>query len=240
MDRIVYPIRINRYLALQNICSRREADQLISAGQVKINGHVAKLGELVKESDKITLSESVKKREDSLVYIAYNKPFGVVTHSAQEEESEILDDPALKKFGRLFPVGRLDKESHGLIILTNDGRITGKLLEPEREHEKEYLVKTDRDVAEGFLRKMAKGVQLEDFRTKNCEVEPAGPKSFRIILTEGKKHQIRRMCAALGYQTVDLKRIRIMNIKLAGLKEGKFRVIIGQELKTLLNSLKSV
>ncbi len=210
---------------------------MIELGQVKINDRNAKLGDLVNEGDKVTLGEIAKKREEGLVYLAYNKPLGVVTHSSQEKDAEILDDPELKKFGRLFPVGRLDKDSHGLIILTNDGRITGKLLEPDRDHEKEYLVKTDKEITDGFLRKMARGVQLEDFRTKSCEIKPVSPKSFRIILTEGKKHQIRRMCAAFGYQVADLIRTRIATILLGGIKPGNFRVLKGEELKKLLTSI---
>jgi len=228
-----YPIRINKYLALKNICSRREADGLIKLGKVKINGKKAVLGDKVLEKDEVVVS---KKNPKKLVYYAYNKSVGVVTHSPQENEKSILD---VTKFPeKVYPIGRLDKDSWGLIILTNDGRITDRVLNPEKDHEKEYAVKVNKIMSESFLNKMARGVLLEDgYKTKPSKVQMINEAMFSIILTEGKKRQIRRMCTALGYSVVDLKRTRIMNIEIKGLKPGDFRIIEGLELENFLISL---
>jgi 23S rRNA pseudouridine2604 synthase len=235
MEELRYPIRINRYLALNNYCSRREADTLIQKGIVKINGKVAKIGDKVNEKDSVEVKTSAKNPPKKYVYLAYNKQRGIVTHSPKDGQRSIkmvtysADD--------VFPIGRLDKESHGLIILTNDGRLTDKMLNPEREHDKEYLVKVDKPVTNIFLKVMAQGVQLEDFKTKPCIIQKKDETTFSIILTEGKKHQIRRMCANLGWAVKDLKRIRIMNIMLGKLGPGQQRKIEGKELETLLTKL---
>lgn len=232
---ISYPMRLNRYLALNNYCSRREADVLIEKGAVLINGKKAKIGDKVNESDQVSVNAKVVDSTKKYVYFAYHKPRGIVTHSPKEGQRSIAQ--VTYSADDVFPVGRLDKNSRGLIILSNDGRITDKLLNPEREHEKEYVVVVNKPITNIFLKVMRQGVQLEDFKTRPCLVEKKDETSFNIILTEGKKHQIRRMCTALGWEVVDLKRIRIMNIKLGNLSNGQQRKIQGPELETLLKSL---
>jgi len=231
-----YPIRINKYLSLQNYCSRREADGLIEAGLVKINGRIAVLGDKVSENDKVEVSQSVKDRASKLKYYAYHKPAEIVTHTPEEGQYGIREIFPVKD-KTIFPVGRLDKSSRGLIILTNDGRITGKLLGPEMNREKEYMVRVDKKINGFFLNKLSFGLDLGDFVTKPCQARQTGADEFSIILTEGKKHQIRRMCDALGFVVKDLQRIRIMNIGLKDLKPNKYREIKGKELETFLSAL---
>jgi len=231
-EEIKYPVRINKYLALQKICARREADELIVQGKVKINGKKAVLGEKVMQNDKVTVEKISKK----FIYLAFNKPRGVITHSPQEGEKSIKD--VINFDGEAFPLGRLDKDSSGLIILTNDGRITDRLLNPKYEHEKEYIVKIKGSITESFLNKMTNGIKLDDgYITKPCEVQKISNNRFSIILTEGKKHQIRRMCDKLGQVISDLKRVRVMNIKLQSLVEGDYREIKGTELSDFLQLL---
>ncbi len=207
---MIYPIRINKYLSENKISSRREADELIKQGKVMIGDREARLGDMVEESDKVSVSGKTKE----LVYVAYNKPKGIVTHSPQAGEACIAD--ILKIEPKVFPLGRLDKESRGLIILSNDGRITDRLLNPEFEHEKEYEVRVDRIIDDNFIRKMQQGVKLDGgYITAECVLEKKSDQSFSIIITEGKRRQIRRMCQALGYDVTDLQRTRIMNIRLA-------------------------
>lgn len=228
-----YPMRINKYLAFKNICSRREADELIKLGKVRINKKKAVLGDKVLEKDEVTLSNNFQKK---LFYFAYNKPIGIVTHSPQGQEKSIRDVAKIPQ--KVFPIGRLDKDSWGLIILTNDGRITDKILNPEKNHEKEYAVRADKNISESFMNKMARGVRLEDgYKTKECKVQKINDAMFSIILTEGKKRQIRRMCAVLGYSVADLKRVRVINIKIGALKPGEYREIKGMELKNFLSGL---
>ncbi|MCX6718712.1 MAG: pseudouridine synthase [Candidatus Staskawiczbacteria bacterium] len=233
MEEIKYPVRINKYLAYKKICARREADELIIQKKVRINGKIAVLGDKVNENDKVVVADNATKK---LVYLAFNKPKGVITHSPQLGEKEIKD---IVNFGKgVFPVGRLDKNSSGLIILTNDGRLTDKLLNPEYNHQKEYIIKANKKLENLFFRRMADGVKLDDgYVTKKCSVTKISSDRFSIILTEGKKHQIRRMCDALGYGIVNLERRRIMNIKLGSLQAGDFREIKGYELSELLKSL---
>lgn len=232
---ISYPMRINRYLALNNFCSRREADVLIEKGMITINGKRAKIGDKVDEKDEVKVDTKGKSTTKKYLYYAFHKPKGIVTHSPIGKQRSIEQFTNLPE--GVFPVGRLDKESRGLIILSNDGRITDKLLNPDREHEKEYMVKVNKPITNIFLKIMRQGVQLEDFKTKPCKVEKKDETSFYIILTEGKKHQIRRMCTALGWSVIDLKRIRIMNVRLGNLVSGKQRKIVGEELETLLQKL---
>jgi 23S rRNA pseudouridine2604 synthase len=229
------PIRINRFLALNQYCSRREADRFIEQGQVLVNGKPAVLGMLINENDKITMRSGFKKVEEGRVYLVFNKPVGIVSHSPEEGQKSISDIFRYKT--RVFPIGRLDKDSHGLIILTNDGRITGKLLDPEFGHEKEYEVEVDKPIVGRFLDKMARGVKIDDYITKPALVRRASSRTFNITLTEGKKRQIRRMCLALGYRVSDLKRLRIMNVNLGEIKSGEHRVVNGEELRTFLASL---
>ncbi|HVU75522.1 MAG TPA: pseudouridine synthase [Candidatus Paceibacterota bacterium] len=226
-----YPMRINKYLAHQKYCTRREADSLIESGKVFINGRKAVLGDKVVEDDAV----EVRMKPRKFRYVAYHKPAGIITHSAQgDEEEEIADISGLEG---LFPVGRLDKDSHGLIILTNDGRLTEALLNPEHEHEKEYEVKTLHDLPEDFQYKMEHGVDIGDYVTKPCTLTIRGPRAFSIVLTEGKKHQIRRMCGAFGQSAIELKRTRIMNVRLGKLAANSFRNIEGAELKEFLGAL---
>jgi 23S rRNA pseudouridine2604 synthase len=234
-NEITYPMRINRYLALNNYCSRREADKFIAQGIVTINGKKAKLGDKVNADDVIKFGSKTGETIKKYAYFAYNKPKGVVTHSPEKGQKSIQQTAHFAE--DVFPVGRLDKESHGLIILSNDGRITDKLLNPSREHEKEYIVKVNKPITNIFLKIMRQGVQLEDFKTKPCIVEKKDETTFNIVLTEGKKHQIRRMCANLGWEVADLKRIRIMNIKLGNLGLGQQRKIKGEELALFLKNL---
>ena len=232
MEKQTYPMRINKYLALNKYSTRRGADELVRKKQVFINNKLAVLGDKVEETDKVEVR--FRGKQKPYIYIAYNKPKGIVTHSAQEGEQEIKTAVAVKD---IFPIGRLDKDSNGLIILTNDGRITERLLGPNHLHEKEYLVKTKEKLRSSFKEKMEAGVQIEKEKTKKCKVKIMGERLFKIILTEGKKHQIRRMCVALFQEVADLKRTRIMNIELGKLKSGEYRKIEGEELQTFLKQL---
>lgn len=210
--------------------SRREADKLVEAGRVSINGRVAVLGDTVEESDTVEVKGGLKKH----CYFAYNKPRGIITHSPQGDEESIEDIIPLKN---VFPIGRLDKDSSGLIILTDDGRITDGLLNPEYEHEKEYGVTCLDELPPDFAEKMERGVDIGDYVTKPCQVEVLGKRTFSITLTEGKKHQIRRMCGAFGMSALTLKRTRILNIHLGRLKPGEYRAIEGGELGTFLTAI---
>ena len=223
-------MRINKYLAEQGLCTRREADLYIAQGLVYINGMRAKLGSQVDEGDKV----EARLPRQQYRYYAYNKPKGVVTHSPAEGQKGIADIAGLEG---VAPMGRLDKESHGLIILTDDGRVTEKLLGPEAGREKEYIVQTREHLPPSFKTRMEKGVDIEGYRTKPAKVKLLSETKFSIILTEGKKHQIRRMCAAWGYTVADLKRVRVMNIALGSLQAGQYRAIRGQELKEFLKGL---
>ncbi len=221
-------IRINKYLSDKKICSRREADRLIESGCVFVNGKKAVLGQKVSEEDNVEV-KGVKKEYK---YYAYYKPVGVVSHKTSPNDIEARQDAGLSN--DFAPVGRLDKSSHGLMILTNDGRIVDKLLNPKYSHEKEYIVRTDKYIKEGDLKKMSKGVCIEGYTTRPAKVKRISDKEFRIVLMEGKKHQIRRMLAALGYVTESIKRVRMQNILLKGLKAGAKREIKGDELKEFL------
>jgi len=226
-----YPMRINKYLAHTGIATRREADNLIEKGFVFVNGKKAVLGQTISKTDKV---EVRRKQKNKYVYLAFNKPVGIVTHSPQGSEQEIKDILDIKG---VFPVGRLDKNSHGLIILTNDGRLTDKLLNPESGHEKEYLVTTKDKLRSSFKEKMEGGVKIEGYTTKPTRVDILGENKFKIILTEGKRHQIRRMVVALFNEVRELCRIRIMNIKLGNLKPGEYRYLEGDELSRFLTAL---
>ncbi len=223
-----YPMRINKYLAHEGISTRRGADELIARGKVLVNGRVATLGEKINRGDEVTLRGTSSPKK--YLYFAYNKPIGVITHSPQLGEKDIKQSVPMD----VFPVGRLDKDSSGLIILTNDGRVTDRLLNPEHEHDKEYRVRTSEPLRESFKKSMESGVDIEGYLTKPCTVRKTGPKSFVITLTEGKKHQIRRMVAALHNTVEELERTRILNIRLDNLAPGAWRPIEGKELETFL------
>src|SRR3989339_1152992 len=212
-------VRINKYLALKKISTRRSSDELVSSKKVYINSKLAVLGDKVNEADKVEVKGAEQKEYK---YFAYNKPIGIETDSPE---------------AGLFPLGRLDKASHGLLILTNDGRITDQLLNPKFFHEKEYVVRTSNKLRSNFKQKMEAGVNIEGYLTKKCKVKILSPFTFKAILTEGKKHQIRRMCANLFQEVANLKRERIMNIKLGNLKSGTMREIKGEELTIFLNQV---
>ncbi len=232
-----FPMGLNRYLAHKGYATRRAADELLRSGVVTVNGKVAKVADKVNEHDVVEVRQNGPSK--AYVYYAYNKPRGVVTHSPTEGEDDIRS--AIGGSANIppdvFPLGRLDKSSYGLILLTNDGRITDRLLNPLYEHEKEYVVKTKYPLKESFARRMMAGVDIEGYMTKPCTVILQGDYEYTIKLTEGKKHQIRRMCVALKNEVADLKRTRVMNIKLGTLKPGAFRLIEGPELATFLKGL---
>lgn len=227
-------MRINKYLALKNHSTRRGADELIKKHQVLINGRYAVLGDKVTETDAVEVRGNKRNKENAYVYYAYNKPVGVATLAPKEGGKGIKESIDLKN---IFPVGRLDKDSHGLIILTNDGRVTDRLLNPKHIHDKEYLVKVKDKLRSSFKDKMEKGVNIEGYVTEPCKVTIIDESTFSIILTEGKKHQIRRMCVSLFQEVKDLKRVRIMNINLGKVAPNSYRKIDGDELNTFLKSL---
>ncbi len=230
-----FPARINRYLAHKGFSTRRGADDIVEKGLVTINGTVAKIGDKVAETDVVEVSENVlAKAALRHRYIAYHKPIGVSTDTQHDSRSIESELPALRG---LYPLGRLDKDSHGLILLTNDGRLTERLLHPSRQHEKEYLVRVDKRITDTFIRHLERGVLIENYKTKPAKARRAGETIFYITLTEGKKHQIRRMCASEGYHVLELNRVRIMNIKLGDAKEGAYRDIAGEELLTFLKAI---
>ncbi|MEA2701314.1 MAG: rRNA pseudouridine2604 synthase [Candidatus Parcubacteria bacterium] len=232
-----FPMRINKYLALQGHATRRGADELISRGRVFINGKQAELGDKVIEQDTVEVKAGKRAQKERYLYFAYNKPRGVITHSPGEDEQDVRDTlPELADSG-VFPVGRLDKDSHGLIILTNDGRITDRLLHPRHEHDKEYVVKTKQPLRKSFKAHMEGGVDIEGYMTKPAKVGIVNEHTFSITLTEGKKHQIRRMVVALFNEVADLKRVRVLNVKLGTLKSGQARAIEGTELDEFLTLL---
>lgn len=219
---------------MKSYSTRKGADDLIKDKKVFINGRLAVLGDKVKETDRVEVRGA--KNAKDFIYLAYNKPKGIVTHSADGDAQDIAD---IFPDATVAPIGRLDKDSHGLIILSNDGRVTDRLLSPKYDHEKEYVVVTKQKLRASFKQKMEAGVKIEgeDEPTKKCSVEILSEDKFKIVLTEGKKHQIRRMCVALFQEVKDLKRTRIMNIKLGQLKSNQHRKIEGDELKKFLKSL---
>jgi 23S rRNA pseudouridine2604 synthase len=232
----LYPMRINKYLALQGHSTRREADLLIQRKSVLINGRIALVGDKVMESDNVEVRRN--NRPGRYTYLAFNKPADMDTHREDTGTQNILDSlPSEIKQLKLFPVGRLDKASHGLIILTNDGRITDRLLNPEYAHEKIYEVRTKQPLRATFKENMQNGVLIEGYMTKPAKVNILGEKAFRITLTEGKSHQIRRMVVALHNEVTDLRRMSIMNIKIGALKGGAYRAVEGDELAEFLQSL---
>ena len=240
MENIEYPVRLNRYLYLKNYCSRRQADIYIEKGLVKINNKKAVLGQKVQKGDVIEIDAQIEKKKENFVYFIFNKQAGIVTRNPQKGEKSIEHMwPKVNQL-KLHAIGALDKASTGLVLFTNDTRIVDRLLSPKYYHEKEYRVRVDKSLATSpdFAQKMSRGINIEGYTTKKCEVEVTGDRSFKIILTEGKKHQIRRMCAALGYQVKELRRTRIMNVKLGTqLKEGQGREFTVTEKMELLKGL---
>lgn len=228
-------IRLNKYIASSGLCSRREADTLIESGKVTINGEVALQGSKVMDRDIVLVNGRKVTPDDDMVYIAFNKPLGVTCTTDRRDPSNIIDYIGFDE--RIFPVGRLDKNSSGLILLTNDGSIVNKLLRAENGHEKEYLVTVNRPYDKIFLRSMESGVPVLGQLTLPCKLKPAGDRTFKIILHQGLNRQIRRMCEYLGYKVTRLKRIRFMNISLGDLESGKWRYLTASEKKELLKEI---
>jgi len=228
---------INHYLALQGYCSRRKAVEYIKAGKVKINGDVAEVGQRVVEGDIVNVTDDVARAADNYEYYAFYKPTGVVSHNPKSGEKSVEDIFRTKK--AMYPMGRLDKASEGLMLLSNDGRIVNRLLSPESGHEKEYIVTVDKRLRPTALRKLASGVRIEGYMTKPAKTKMVkdSETTFSIVLTEGKKHQIRRMCAALGYQVKKLRRTRIMHIKLGVMRPSQGRALTQEEREILLGNL---
>lgn len=229
---------LNKFIAASGRCSRREADAIIRAGRVTINGEVAVLGNRVTKSDRVAVDGEPVGRKPNAVWLAYHKPVGVTCTTDRRDPDNIVD--AVGYPGRVFPVGRLDKMSEGLIWLTNDGDEVNKILRAANEHEKEYVVTVDRPVSLGFLRRMAEGVYLPGLRqtTKPAYVEQLGPKTFRIVIVQGLNRQIRRMCEVLEYRVRRLRRVRIMHMHLGGLEVGIARDFTPGEVKGLKELLR--
>lgn len=229
MNQEVSGIRLNKYISDTGICSRREADRLIEDGRVKVNGKVAGMGMRVSDEDFIAVGNRPLKARPAPVYLAYNKPVGIISTTDPDVPENIVSAVNYRG-GRIFPIGRLDKPSEGLILLTNDGDIVNKILRAGNANDKEYLVSVHKPVDAEFVRRMSSGIPILGTVTKPCEVRQLSPTSFNIILTQGLNRQIRRMTEYLGYKVTSLKRVRIMNISLSGLKAGQWRLLNKKEL----------
>lgn len=228
-------LRINKWISETGFCSRREADKLVEGGQVTINGALAVLGSQVQDGDEVRVKGELVSVHRGHVYLALNKPVGITSTTESHIEGNIVDFVGHKE--RIFPIGRLDKDSEGLILLTNDGDIVNRILRAEGRHEKEYVVTIDQPVTPMFLKGMSEGVRILGSMTLPCKVAKVGERTFRIILTEGKNRQIRRMCSAFGYKVRRLQRLRIMNIQLGSLPVGKWRDLSREELQQLFSDL---
>ena len=228
-------IRINKFFTEHGICSRREADRLIESGVVTINGRVAKLGDQVEPTDVIARAGRVIPWGKADLYIKYHKPVGVTTTSESHVPRNIIAEIGHPE--RIFPIGRLDKDSSGLILLTNDGNIVNEILRAEFGHEREYLVQVDRPFDQSFLDHLSRGVVILGSKTKPCRTMRMRRDQFRIILTEGRNRQIRRMCQALGYRVIMLHRMRIMHITVNGLSAGSWKELTSPERKELLRAV---
>ena len=231
--------RINKYLSEVGYCSRRVADSLIEEGKVTINGEIPEMGTKVEDGDQVEVEGQriEKSTKHEKIYLVFNKPAGIVCTTDRRVESDNIID-FIKYPTRIFPIGRLDKPSEGLIFLTNDGDIVNKILRARNNHEKEYIVSVNRPINRDFIQSMSNGVEILDTITKNCFVKQLGPKTFRIILTQGLNRQIRRMCESLGFRVKSLKRVRIMNIKL-DVSTGESREFTKEELFELNELLKN-
>ncbi len=225
-------MRLNKYISETGICSRRQADQWISDGRVRVNGQLAELGTQVGDGDEVQVDGEKIERRLAQVYLALNKPIGITCTTERHVEGNIIDFIGHPQ--RIFPIGRLDKDSEGLILLTSKGDIVNEILRSENNHEKEYVVTVDRPFDEEFLAGMSSGVAILDTRTQPCRVRRIGRNVFGIVLTQGLNRQIRRMCTALGYEVRRLQRVRIINIGLDGIKVGQWRNLSIAELRGLL------
>lgn len=226
-------IRINKFLSEAGVCSRREADRQIEAGNVTIDGIVAEMGSKVMPGQTVCYNGKTVTKEEEMILLAFHKPVGIVCTAEKREKNNVIDYIQYPK--RIYPVGRLDKDSEGLLLLTNNGEIVNKMMRSGNMHEKEYIVTVNKPVTESFIRGLAGGVPLVELNTttRKCKVEQIGKKQFRIILTQGLNRQIRRMCEYFGYRVEKLVRIRIMNIELGDLEVGKYREVTPEEYKKL-------
>jgi 23S rRNA pseudouridine2604 synthase len=223
--------RINKYLSESGFCSRREGDKLVEQGRVTINGMKAQQGDKVSAKDTVKVDKELITLKKKLVYIAFNKPVGITCTTDPKDKNNIVD--YINYPERIFHIGRLDKDSEGLIFLTNDGDVVNKILRAGNNHEKEYVVTVDKPITPSFIKGMSSGVRILGTITKECTVKQEGKNVFRIILTQGLNRQIRRMCQVFGYNVVKLKRVRIMNVTLSDLPIGKWRYLTVEELKTI-------
>lgn len=229
-------VRLNKYLSEAGVCSRREADRLIESGKVTVDGVTAQMGMRVTAGQIVKVGKKTVSKQDEMIVLAVNKPEGIVCTEDQRERDSIvrfLNYPV-----RVTYAGRLDKDSRGLLLMTNNGDIINQMMRAANRHEKEYKVTVDKEITEQFIKKMSEGVPILDTVTRPCTVKKIGKYTFSIILTQGLNRQIRRMCAAFGYEVKDLVRIRIMNIRLGSLKEGAYRKLTDEELEELYEMLK--
>lgn len=230
------PVRLNKYLSEAGVCSRREADRLIASGRVTVDGRPGETGMKVCPGQRVCIGKKVVSRQEEMVLLAVNKPVGIVCTEERRERNSIiryLDYPV-----RITYIGRLDKDSRGLLLMTNNGDIINQIMRSANRHEKEYKVTVDREVTRDFLDRMAAGVPILDTVTRPCQVQKIGKYTFSIILTQGMNRPIRRMCEALGYQVKDLVRTRILNIRLGNLKEGEYRQVTDEELNELYEQIR--
>ncbi len=230
------PVRLNKYLSEAGVCSRREADRLIESGRVTVDGKPAQTGMRITPGQAVRIGRKVVSKQDEMIVLAVNKPKGIVCTEERRERNSIvrfLDYPV-----RVTYVGRLDKDSRGLLLMTNNGDIINRMMRAANRHEKEYKVTVDKEITENFLRQMSEGVKILDTVTRPCKVEKLGKYTFSIILTQGLNRQIRRMCGVFGYEVKDLVRVRVMNIRLGSLKEGQYRKLTDEELNELYEMIK--
>ncbi|MBQ9815360.1 MAG: pseudouridine synthase [Lachnospiraceae bacterium] len=230
-------IRLNKYLSDAGFCSRREADRLIEAGRVTINGRPTQMGQKVLPGDVVKCGRETIESNEKMVLLAFNKPEGIECTTDRGNPDNIIDYIHYPE--RIYPIGRLDKNSCGLILLTNTGSLVNDINRAANHHEKEYIVRVDKPITKDFLEKMANGVPILDTVTRKCRINATGKCTFNIILTQGLNRQIRRMCEALGYKVVFLKRVRIMNINLGNLPEGHYRNVTEAEVNKLMKDLKN-
>lgn len=228
-------LRINKFISETGVCSRREADKLVTEGRVTINGIKAELGSQAEQGDDVRIDGRSLGAQKKHVYIALHKPVGITSTTERHIKGNIVDFVGHRE--RIFPIGRLDKDSEGLILMTNDGDVVNPILRSEGKHEKEYIVTVDKPVTSGFLHEMSQGVHILGSMTLPCKIKRIGTSTFNIILTEGRNRQIRRMCEAFGYKVLRLKRVRIMNIQLGDLAKGKWRDLTEDEKRVLFEDI---
>lgn len=229
------PVRINKLLSDAGVCSRREADRLLEQGKVLVDGKKATIGQRVFTNQKIECNGKIVSRENELILLAFNKPRGIVSSTVEKEGQSVVNYINYEK--RIYPIGRLDKDSEGLIFLTNDGELMDKILRSRNNHEKEYIVTVNKKITDDFIKGMSSGVPILDTVTKKCKVTKISDNVFKIILTQGLNRQIRRMSEYFGYKVTKLKRIRILNVKLGDLRVGQYRKLTTKEINSLKEML---